>query len=70
VISEEFIKAHIDRWGAAWNSRDLKTVLAMYCDDVEFSSPKIRVVLPDKKESTVSGKAELEQYWSSTGQPR
>lgn len=64
-ISEEFIRTHIDRWVAAWNSRDLKAVLGMYCDDVEFSSPKVKAVFPDRKVSAVAGKEELERYWSA-----
>ncbi|HVX02631.1 MAG TPA: nuclear transport factor 2 family protein [Nitrososphaera sp.] len=47
-ISEEFVRGHVDRWLRAWNSRDLAAVLAMYSDDVEFTSPKIRLVMPEK----------------------
>lgn len=64
-ISEEFAKAHVDKWVAAWNSRDLKSVLEMYCGDVEFSSPKIKAVFPERKEARVKGKEELERYWSA-----
>lgn len=63
-ISEEFVQKHLDRWVRAWNSRDLAGVLDMYSDDIEFASPKIRVVMPEKSESKVKGKTELEQYWS------
>ena len=64
-ISEEFVRTHIDRWVAAWNSRDLKAVLGMYRDDIGFSSPKVKAVFPDKKESAVVAKEELERYWSA-----
>jgi len=30
-----------ERWYAAWNARDLDAILALYADDVEFSSPYI-----------------------------
>jgi ketosteroid isomerase-like protein len=63
-ISKEFVQEHIDRWVRAWNSRDLAAVLAMYSDDVEFASPKIKVVMPEKSEGRVKGKKELEKYWS------
>ncbi len=63
-ISEEFVRGHVDRWLRAWNSRDLAAVLAMYSDDVEFTSPKIRLVMPEKRKGTIKGKKELERYWS------
>jgi hypothetical protein len=62
--SESFVKEHIDRWVNAWNNHDLKTVLSMYSDDIEFSSPKIRAVFPERKFSKVTNKQELEQYWT------
>jgi hypothetical protein len=43
---------------------DLKTVLSMYSDDIEFSSPKIKVVFPERKLSKVTNKSELEEYWT------
>ena len=63
-ISEEFVRNHLDRWVRAWNSRDLAGVLDMYSHDIEFASPKIRDVMPEKSDSKVKGKTELEQYWS------
>lgn len=64
-ISEQFVKEHVDKWVTVWNSRNLKTLLDMYRDDIEFASPRIKAVFPDRKESTVSGKTELERYWSA-----
>jgi ketosteroid isomerase-like protein len=64
AISEEFVREHLDRWIRAWNSRDLAAVLAMYSDDIEFASPKIKAMMPEKSEGRVRGKKELEQYWS------
>lgn len=63
-VSEEFVREHVDRWVRAWNSRDLAAVLAMYSGDVEFASPKIKAVMPEKAEGVVKGKEELERYWS------
>ena len=34
----------------------------MYSDDIEFSSPKIKVVYPERKLSEVTNKRELEEY--------
>lgn len=64
-ISRKFAQEHAEKWVAAWNRRDIKAVLDMYCDDVEFSSPKIRVVFPEKSDARVKGKEELERYWST-----
>ena len=37
----------------------------MYSDDIEFSSPKIKIVFPEmKKLSKVTNKSELEEYWT------
>jgi ketosteroid isomerase-like protein len=63
-FSESFVKEHIEKWVNAWNNHDLKTVLSMYSDDIEFSSPKIKVVFPERKLSKVTNKSELEEYWT------
>ena len=63
-FSESFVKEHIEKWVNAWNNHDLKTVLSMYSDDIEFSSPKIKVVFPGRKLSKVTNKSELEEYWT------
>jgi ketosteroid isomerase-like protein len=62
--SESFVKEHIDKWVSAWNNHDLKAVLSMYSDDIEFSSPKIKAVFPERKLSRVTNKKELEEYWT------
>ena len=62
--SESFAKEHVEKWVNAWNSHDLKAVLSMYSDDIEFSSPKIKVVFPKRKLSKVTNKLELEEYWT------
>ncbi len=62
--SESFVKEHIEKWVNAWNNHDLKTVLSMYSNDIEFSSPKIKAVFPERKPSKITNKSELEQYWT------
>jgi ketosteroid isomerase-like protein len=64
--SESFVKEHIEKWVKAWNNHDLKAVLSMYSDDIEFSSPKVKVVFPERKQSKVPNKRELEEYWTKT----
>jgi ketosteroid isomerase-like protein len=62
--SESFVKEHIDKWVSAWNNHDLKTVLSMYSNDIEFTSPKIKILYPERKLSRVTNKKELEEYWT------
>jgi ketosteroid isomerase-like protein len=62
--SESFAKTHVEKWINAWNNHDLKTVLSLYSDNIEFSSPKIKVVFPERKSSKVTNKSELEEYWT------
>lgn len=62
--SESFAKEHVDKWVSAWNSHDVEAVLALYSDDIEFSSPKIKVVFPERKSSTVTNKTDLREYWT------
>ena len=36
----------------------------MYSDDMEFPSPKIKVVFPERKLPKITNKSELEEYWT------
>jgi len=58
------VNDHVERWINAWNKHDLKTVLSMYSDDIEFSSPKIKAVFPDRTKPKITNKKDLEDYWS------
>ena|SRR5271154_2200787 len=49
-------------WIAAWNSRDLERVLALYADDSEMTSDRIPALGFDAS-GTVRGKANLRAYW-------
>lgn len=62
--AESFAKTHVEKWINAWNNHDLKTVLSLYSDNIEISSPKIKVVFPERKSSKVTKKSELEEYWT------
>lgn len=55
---------HVQDWLSAWNKHDLISVLSMYSDDIEFSSPKIKVVFPERGSSKVTNKKDLEEYWT------
>jgi ketosteroid isomerase-like protein len=50
-------------WERDWNAHDLEALLAHYADDVVFSSPVARQVLPDGN-GVLRGKDELRRYWS------
>lgn len=47
-------------WIDAWNRRDVERVLAMYADDLSFTSPTALDVVGH---STVVGKPALRAYW-------
>lgn len=64
IVSQAFAKEHVEKWITAWNNHDLKTLLSMYSEDIQFSSPKIRAVLPGRNSSKLNNKKELEEYWS------
>ena len=50
------------RWLKVFNDRDLEGLLALYADDCEHSSPKIRVVHPETG-GRLLGKAALRAWW-------
>ena len=50
-------------WIAAWNSRDLDSLLAHYAEDVEFRSPLAARLLGEAS-GTVRGKQHLREYFS------
>ena len=55
------VNDHVERWINAWNKHDLQTVLSMYSEEVEFSSPKIKTVFPER---TIS---KAKKIWKSIG---
>lgn len=63
-ILESFAKEHIEKRINAWNTKDLETVLSMFADNIEFYSPKIKVITPEFNSGKVNNKQDLKQYWS------
>lgn len=49
-----------ESWIDAWNRRDIERVLAMYADDLSFTSPTALDVIG---RATVVGKGDLRAYW-------
>jgi len=50
-------------WYAAWNSRNLPGIMALYADGVRFTSPYIRT-LGFAEDGTLVSKADLERYFT------
>ncbi|RDJ94063.1 hypothetical protein B4Q13_17420, partial [Lacticaseibacillus rhamnosus] len=50
------------RYYAAWNARDLEAILALYGDDIEFSSPYI-AALRLSFDGVIFGKVKLRDYF-------
>jgi ketosteroid isomerase-like protein len=50
------------RYYAAWNARDLNAILALYSDEIEFSSPYI-AALGIAADGVILGKAMLRSYF-------
>ena len=64
AITEFFAKDHIDKWIKAWNTHDLKAILSLYSEDIEFHSPKIKIVYPDRTTAVITNKKDLQEYFS------
>lgn len=49
-------------WIDAWNSHDLPTILLHYSDDIEITSPMIRLAAGIDS-GRLKGRKEVEHYW-------
>ena len=52
-----------EEWIAAWNARDLESVMAFYAEEVVFTSPTAARVVPQTG-GVVRGKDALRDYWT------
>lgn len=50
------------RWFAAFNAHDLEALLALYAEDAQHFSPKLKVRRPETN-GMVTGKAALRDWW-------
>lgn len=64
ALTESFVKEHIDKWISAWNTHDLKAILSLYSEDIEFRSPKIKSIYPVGATNIITNKKDLEEYFS------
>lgn len=62
--SFEFATYHVDKWIKAWNDHNLDAILSLYAEELEFSSPKIKVILGENKDCKIGCKRELRAYFS------
>ena len=63
-INHLFAQEHISKWTNAWNDHDLNKILSFYSEDLLFSSPKTKLVFPDRPSAIITNKRELEEYFS------
>ena len=59
------LEALAHAWVAAFNRRDLDALLALYADDADHFSPKLRARRPETQ-GHVRGKAELRAWWADS----
>ncbi|MEO9146395.1 MAG: nuclear transport factor 2 family protein [Ginsengibacter sp.] len=50
------------QWFAAFNEHNLENLLALYDDDAEHYSPKLKIKIPETN-GFISGKAALHEWW-------
>lgn len=50
------------KWFQAFNNHDLEALLALYAEDAEHFSPKLKIRLPETK-GLIKGKTALRNWW-------
>ena len=53
------------QWFAAFNAHDLEKLLALYADDAQHYSPKLKLRQPETR-GLISGKAALRAWWADS----
>jgi ketosteroid isomerase-like protein len=61
-MSEHPNKTIARAWFAAFNAHDLEALLALYAEEAEHYSPKLRIRRPET-EGLIRGKAALRDWW-------
>jgi ketosteroid isomerase-like protein len=49
-------------WIESWNSHDLDRIMSHYADDIEVTTPMIKIAMGIDN-GTLQGKASVRQYW-------
>lgn len=63
MITAEFAREFAAHWVAAWNARDLDTILSHYHNDFVMSSPKIAAIAGEPS-GVLRGKNRVAAYWA------
>jgi ketosteroid isomerase-like protein len=63
-LSQDLISNHIKQWINAWNSKDIDTILSLYCDNIELSSPKVKKLLSGYETNIINNINDLKRYFS------
>lgn len=58
------LKEFAAEWIEAWNSHDLDLIMSHYTEDVQVTTPMIKVAM-GIDDGTVRGKEEVRQYWGA-----
>jgi nuclear transport factor 2 (NTF2) superfamily protein len=53
----------VDAWKAAWESRDVERIVAMYAPDATHASALVRQVLPEADGAACHGRAQIAEYF-------
>ena len=64
MISKEQANHFAQQWIAAWNSHDLNEILQHYSDDLEITTPMIRLA-GGIDTGSLSGKQAVADYWQT-----
>lgn len=62
TVSTENNKRIATAWFAAFNAHDLDALLALYAEDAEHYSPKLKARMPETM-GLIRGKAALRSWW-------
>ena len=58
------MKKFAREWIESWNSHDLDRILSHYSDDLEITTPMIKVAL-NIESGSLKGKANVRRYWEA-----
>ena len=58
-LSKIFADDPVKKWIEGWNNHDIKKLLSMYSENIEFSSPKIKIVFSDRNTLKIKNIKEL-----------
>jgi ketosteroid isomerase-like protein len=64
-MSENPVTTIAHHWFAAFNARDLEKLLALYADDAQHYSPKLKLRQPETQ-GLIKGKEALRSWWQDS----